>query len=119
MGHARAEDKKLIKELTYGGPCLEGTLQEPAIAPLLNRSLVAEANFSGIYSMSAASEKIQPADSKLPENIKFAGRARELRKRPTSHPIALGLLFIPEVGEKVQGGIDFFARKFMALVPMI
>ena len=38
----------------------------------------------------------------------IAGRARELQKRPTSHPVALGLLFIPEVGEKVQGGIDFF-----------
>ena len=109
----------MIKELNYGGPCLEGTLQESAAAPLPNRSLVAEANFSGIYLMSAASEKIQPADHELPENIKFAGRARELRKRPTSHPIALGSLFIPEVGEKVQGGIDFFARKFMAVVPPI
>jgi len=27
--HAEAEDRKLRKELTFGGPCLEGTLQKP------------------------------------------------------------------------------------------
>jgi hypothetical protein len=69
--------------------------------------------------MSAAGKKIQPADHQATRKYQIAGRARELRKRPTSHPIALGLLFIPEVGEKVQGGIVFFARKFMALVPAI
>jgi hypothetical protein len=26
---AEAEDRKLRKELTFGGPCLEGTLQKP------------------------------------------------------------------------------------------
>ena len=29
LGHARAEDRKLRKDLTFGGPCLEGTLQKP------------------------------------------------------------------------------------------
>ena len=29
LSHARAEDRKLGKELTFGGPCLEGTLQKP------------------------------------------------------------------------------------------
>ena len=28
-GRARAEDRKLRKELTFGGPCFEGTLQKP------------------------------------------------------------------------------------------
>ena len=27
--HAEAEDRKLRKDLTFGGPCLEGTLQKP------------------------------------------------------------------------------------------
>ena len=29
--HAEAEDRKLRKELTFGGPCLEGTLQKPTL----------------------------------------------------------------------------------------
>ena len=29
LSHARAEDRKLRKELAFGGPCLEGTLQKP------------------------------------------------------------------------------------------
>jgi len=29
FGRAKAEDRKLRKELTFGGPCLEGTLQKP------------------------------------------------------------------------------------------
>ena len=29
LGHAKAEDRKLRKELTFGGPCFEGTLQKP------------------------------------------------------------------------------------------
>ncbi len=29
FGHAQAEDRKLRKELAFGGPCLEGTLQKP------------------------------------------------------------------------------------------
>ncbi len=29
FGRARAEDRKLRKELAFGGPCLEGTLQKP------------------------------------------------------------------------------------------
>jgi hypothetical protein len=28
---AEAEDRKLRKELTFGGPCLEGTLQKPTL----------------------------------------------------------------------------------------
>jgi len=27
--HAEAEDRKLRKDLTFGGPCFEGTLQKP------------------------------------------------------------------------------------------
>ena len=27
--HAEAEDRKLRKDLAFGGPCLEGTLQKP------------------------------------------------------------------------------------------
>ena len=30
---AEAEDRKLRKELTFGGPCLEGTLQKPLLFP--------------------------------------------------------------------------------------
>ena len=29
--HAEAEDRKLRKELSFGGPCLEGTLQKPTL----------------------------------------------------------------------------------------
>ena len=29
FGHARAEDRKLRKDPTFGGPCFEGTLQKP------------------------------------------------------------------------------------------
>jgi hypothetical protein len=31
FSHARAEDRKLRKDLTFGGPCLEGTLQKPTL----------------------------------------------------------------------------------------
>jgi hypothetical protein len=39
--------QKVDKRTYFGGPCFEGTLQEPALARFPNRSLVAEANFSG------------------------------------------------------------------------
>src|SRR5581483_5891745 len=29
--HAEAEDRKLRKELAFGGPCFEGTLQKPTL----------------------------------------------------------------------------------------
>ena len=29
--HAEAEDRKLRKDLTFGGPCFEGTLQKPTL----------------------------------------------------------------------------------------
>jgi hypothetical protein len=32
-GNATAEDRELRKELTFGGPCFEGTLQKPAFPP--------------------------------------------------------------------------------------
>jgi hypothetical protein len=47
FGRAKAEDRKLIKELALEVPYLEGTLQELAVAVFLNPSLVAEANFLG------------------------------------------------------------------------
>jgi hypothetical protein len=30
--HARAEDRKLRKDPTFGGPCFEGTLQKPRLS---------------------------------------------------------------------------------------
>jgi hypothetical protein len=29
--HAEAEDRKLRKDLAFGGPCFEGTLQKPTL----------------------------------------------------------------------------------------
>jgi hypothetical protein len=42
LGHARAEDKKLIKELSLEVLALKVPFRKPAVALFLNRSLVAE-----------------------------------------------------------------------------
>ena len=43
---AEAEDRKLRKELTFGGPCLEGTLQKPTLVS--ESSPVAGATLEGL-----------------------------------------------------------------------
>jgi hypothetical protein len=37
--HARAEDRKLRKDPTFGGPCFEGTLQKPRLSFNIERQL--------------------------------------------------------------------------------
>jgi hypothetical protein len=72
-----AEDRKLRKELTFGGPCLEGTLQKP--------TLVSES--------SPVAGAIQGSNPCL--NFRCRTRTRVAEMRPASHTNALGSLFIP------------------------
>ena len=67
--HAEAEDRKLRKELTFGGPCLEGTLQKPTLVS--ESSPVAGAIENSAFSMifrcrdATRDSKIRPAATHL------------------------------------------------------
>jgi hypothetical protein len=94
LGHARTEDRKLIKELSLEVLALKVPFRKPAVTLFLNRSLVAEANFSGIPLMSAASEKIQPAKHSLPENIKLPDAHESCKSaRPATQLLSVHCLY--------------------------
>lgn len=84
--------------------------RKPAVALFLNRSLVAEANFSGINLMPAASEKIQPAEHNLPENIKLPD-AHESCKAPDQPPNCSRFIVYTRGWQKSARGNRFFRRK--------
>jgi hypothetical protein len=103
LGHARAEDKKLIKELSLEVLALKVPFRKPAVALFLNRSLVAEANFSGINLMLAASEKIQPAGHNLPENIKLPDAHESCKSaRPATQLLSVHCLY-QRLAKKCKG----------------
>ena len=73
---AKAEDRKLRKELTFGGPCFEGTLQKPT-------GVSESSPVAGAIENSAFSE------------ILDAGRTREIQKiRPAAtHLLSVNCLY--------------------------
>ena len=87
--HAKTEDRKLRKDLTFGGPCFEGTLQKP----------------TGVSESSPVAGAIKGINPFKPLD---AGRAREMHKHTSSQPHSLGSLFIADEQEKAQGGIENF-----------
>jgi hypothetical protein len=101
FGHAKAEDGKLRKDLTFGGPCFEGTLQKP----------------TGVSESSPVAGTIKGFNPS--KNLRCRTRTRVAEKRPASHTNALGELFIPEDGQRAQEGIDFFERKVTGMVPRL
>jgi hypothetical protein len=89
--HAEAEDRKLRKDPTFGGPCFEGTLQKPT-------GVSESSPVAGTIENSAFSEMLD------------AGRTREIQtnaihKTTGCHTSALGELFIPDESEKLQAAI--------------
>jgi len=86
--HAKAEDKRLIKEL-FGGPCFEGTLQKLPV-PYGTR-LPNEVPWPG-----------QLRESRPLRNLRCQTRTRVAEKRPASHTNALGSLFIADECKFVQ-----------------
>src|SRR5579862_6825495 len=71
---AKAEDRKLRKDLTFGGPCFEGTLQKPTGVSESSPVAGTIEEFQSLYSLDA-------------------GRAREMHKlRPTSHTLSVHCL---------------------------
>ena len=86
--HAEAEDRKLRKDPTFGGPCFEGTLQKP----------------TGVSESSPVAGTTLRT-STLSRNLD-AGRTREIRTNTTGcHTSALGELFIADECRKAQEGI--------------
>ena len=73
--HAEAEDKKLRKELAFGGPCFEGTLRKP----------------TGVSESSPVAGAIERPN---PSSILDAGRARELQKsaQPATQMLSVNCL---------------------------
>lgn len=67
--HAEAEDKRLIKELNFGGPCFEGTLQKPTLVSESSpvAGAIEESQFLLILRCRGAprDSKIQPAATHL------------------------------------------------------
>jgi hypothetical protein len=94
--HAEAEDRKLRKELTFGGPCFEGTLQKPPFP--LGIRLPNQVPWPG---------QLSAAFLAKPALLIFRCRTRTrvAEKRPASHTNALGALFIAEEGGFVQGEV--------------
>ena len=78
LGHAKAEDRKLRKELTFGGPCFEGTLQKP------NWCFRIKSRGRDDLRVLALSY------------IRCRTRTRVAEKRPARHTNALGELFIAD-----------------------
>jgi hypothetical protein len=76
LGHAKAEDRKLRKELTFGGPCFEGTLQKP----------------TGVSESSPVAGTIEGFN---PSQTLDAGRARELQKsaQPATQMLSVNCLY--------------------------
>jgi hypothetical protein len=117
LSHARAENRKLRKELTLEVLTLKVPFRNLLLSLFLNRSLVAEANFSGNLLMSAASERLNlPLTST--RKYQIAGRARELQKAPRQPPNCSRFIVYTKLLAKVQVGIDFSARKFTGMVPV-
>jgi len=85
LSHAKAEDRKLGKELTFGGPCFEGTLQKP----------------TGVSESSPVAGAIERFPSL---EILDAGRARELQKsaQPATHMLSVNCLY--QMNEKKRKG---------------
>ena len=79
LGHAKAEDRKLRKDPTLGGPFFEGTLQKP----------------TGCFRIkSRGRDNLRTLT--FSENLD-AGRTREIQTKTTGcHTFALGELFIPD-----------------------
>ena len=77
LGHAKAEDRKLRKELTFGGPCFEGTLQKPNWCFRIKSRGRDDLRVLALYC------------------VRCRTRTRVAEKRPASHTNALGELFIP------------------------
>jgi len=75
FSHARAEDRKLGKDLTFGGPCFEGTLQKP----------------TGVSESSPVAGTIEGFH---PSKTLDAGRARELQKsaQPATQMLSMDCL---------------------------
>lgn len=78
LGHAKAEDRKLRKELTFGGPCFEGTLQKPNWCFRIKSRGRDDLRILALYC------------------IRCRTRTRVAEKRPASHTNALGELFIAD-----------------------
>ena len=108
LGRTRAEDRKLRKD-PFGGPCLEGTLRKVRLTRHSERS--EESWFS---ESSPVAGTIRAKSRSY--NIRCRTRTRVAEMRPASHTNALGALFIPEVGQKVQVGNFSTVRKFTKLV---
>ena len=98
--HARAEDRKLRKELAFGGPCFEGTLRKPLF-------------LLGFRIQSRGRDNLR---AKPPIHLRCRTRTRVAEKRPTSHTNALGELFIPEEGQRAQAGNLERVRRFTEMV---
>jgi hypothetical protein len=86
--HAEAEDRKLRKELAFGGPCFEGTLQKP----------------TGVSESSPVAGAIEGSN---PSTSLDAGRARELQKsaQPATQMLSVNCLYQMNA-KKRKGGFE-------------
>jgi len=99
LGHARAEDKKLIKELTL-------------------EVLALKVPFRNLLSVSESSPVAGAIKGLNPFRSLDAGRARELQKAPSQPHNCSRFIVYSKTRKKVQALIDFFVEMFTGWVPM-
>jgi hypothetical protein len=100
LSRARAEDRKLRKDPSFGGPCFEGTLQKPPFSNLASESSPVAGAIQGF-------NPCKPLD---------AGRARELQKcaQPATQMLSVHCLYQMNFSRATK---SFERQKITSLIP--